>query len=174
MQHSLQARHVSKLHCRHIDPVLIYIKGTAVSTASWRDRREEERCWTLLLLKLDLFFGYIFLLLVTISPYTGNEYLFHTNVGTSCISYMYTALTNLGRPIIVVARSKTWTVFARSNTGVVGSNPTQGMNICVRLFCVCVVLWVPRRRWVDNIKMDLREIGWDGADWMDMAHDRDQ
>jgi hypothetical protein len=22
----------------------------------------------------------------------------------------------------------------------------------------------PRRRWVDNIKMDLREIGWDGVD----------
>jgi hypothetical protein len=31
-----------------------------------------------------------------------------------------------------------------------------------------------RRRWVDNIKMDLRETGWDGVDWMDMAHDRDQ
>jgi hypothetical protein len=25
----------------------------------------------------------------------------------------------------------------------------------------------PRRRWVDNIKMDLREIGWDGMDWID-------
>jgi hypothetical protein len=24
----------------------------------------------------------------------------------------------------------------------------------------------PRRRWVGNIKMDLREIGWDGEDWM--------
>jgi hypothetical protein len=23
----------------------------------------------------------------------------------------------------------------------------------------------PRRRWVDNIKMDLREIGWDGMVW---------
>jgi hypothetical protein len=23
----------------------------------------------------------------------------------------------------------------------------------------------PRRRWVDNIKMDLREVGWDGRDW---------
>jgi hypothetical protein len=32
----------------------------------------------------------------------------------------------------------------------------------------------PRRRWVDNIKMDLREIGRDGVDWMDMAKDRDQ
>jgi hypothetical protein len=32
----------------------------------------------------------------------------------------------------------------------------------------------PRRRWVDNIIIDLREIGWDGVDWIDMAHDRDQ
>jgi hypothetical protein len=31
----------------------------------------------------------------------------------------------------------------------------------------------PRRRWVDNIKMDLREIGWDGVDWVDLAQDRD-
>jgi hypothetical protein len=30
----------------------------------------------------------------------------------------------------------------------------------------------PRRRWVDNIKVDLREIGWDGVDWIDQ--DRDQ
>jgi hypothetical protein len=32
----------------------------------------------------------------------------------------------------------------------------------------------PRHRWVDNIKMDLREIGWDGMDWIDPAQDRDQ
>jgi hypothetical protein len=32
----------------------------------------------------------------------------------------------------------------------------------------------PRRRSVDNIKMDLREIGWDGVDRIDMAQDRDQ
>jgi hypothetical protein len=32
----------------------------------------------------------------------------------------------------------------------------------------------PRRRWVDNIKMDLREIEWDGVDWMDTAQNRDQ
>jgi hypothetical protein len=30
----------------------------------------------------------------------------------------------------------------------------------------------PRRRWVDNIKMDLREIGGDGVDWVDLAQDR--
>jgi hypothetical protein len=32
----------------------------------------------------------------------------------------------------------------------------------------------PRRRWVDNIKMDLREIAWDGMDWIDLAQDRDR
>jgi hypothetical protein len=32
----------------------------------------------------------------------------------------------------------------------------------------------PRRRWADNIKMDFREIDWDGVDWIDMAQDRDQ
>jgi hypothetical protein len=32
----------------------------------------------------------------------------------------------------------------------------------------------PRCRWVDHIKMDLRQIGWDGMDWIDLAQDRDQ
>jgi hypothetical protein len=32
----------------------------------------------------------------------------------------------------------------------------------------------PRRRWVDNIKMDLGEMGWDGRDRIDLAQDRDQ
>jgi hypothetical protein len=31
-----------------------------------------------------------------------------------------------------------------------------------------------RRRWVDNIKIYLREIGWGGMDWIDLAQDRDQ
>jgi hypothetical protein len=32
----------------------------------------------------------------------------------------------------------------------------------------------PRRRWVDNIKMDLRDIEWCDMDWIDLAMDRDQ
>jgi hypothetical protein len=32
----------------------------------------------------------------------------------------------------------------------------------------------PRRRWVGNIKMDLREIGWDGRDWIELPQDRGQ
>ncbi|KAJ4444847.1 hypothetical protein ANN_06644 [Periplaneta americana] len=32
----------------------------------------------------------------------------------------------------------------------------------------------PRRRWEDNIKMNLREVGYDGGDWINLAQDRDQ
>jgi hypothetical protein len=32
----------------------------------------------------------------------------------------------------------------------------------------------PRHRWVDNIKINLRETGWDGMDWIDLAQDRDR
>ncbi|KAJ4430052.1 hypothetical protein ANN_22260 [Periplaneta americana] len=32
----------------------------------------------------------------------------------------------------------------------------------------------PRRRWEDNIKMDLREVGYDDRDWIDLAQDRDR
>jgi hypothetical protein len=40
-------------------------------------------------------------------------------------------------PVTVAARPKTWNVSAPSNTGIVGSNPTQGLDVCVRLFCLC-------------------------------------
>ena len=32
----------------------------------------------------------------------------------------------------------------------------------------------PRRRWEDNIKMDLREVGGSCGDWMELAQDRDR
>jgi hypothetical protein len=32
----------------------------------------------------------------------------------------------------------------------------------------------PRRRWMVNIKMDYREIGWGVMNWIDLAQDRDQ
>jgi hypothetical protein len=32
----------------------------------------------------------------------------------------------------------------------------------------------PRCKWVHNIKMDLREIGWSVMEWIDVAQDRDQ
>ena len=32
----------------------------------------------------------------------------------------------------------------------------------------------PRRRWVNNIKIDLREVGCDPRDWIALVEDRDQ
>jgi hypothetical protein len=32
----------------------------------------------------------------------------------------------------------------------------------------------PRRRWVDNIRMDLGEVGWGDMDWTDLAKDRNR
>jgi hypothetical protein len=36
------------------------------------------------------------------------------------------------------------------------------------------LLWRPRRRWEDNIKMDLQEVRGDRGDWMELAQDRDR
>jgi hypothetical protein len=35
-------------------------------------------------------------------------------------------------------------------------------------------LGLTRRRWGDNIKMDLQEVGCGGMDWIELAHDRDR
>jgi hypothetical protein len=43
------------------------------------------------------------------------------------------------QPITVAAQSNAWTVFARSNTGIVGSNPTWFMDVWLPIFCVCVL-----------------------------------
>jgi hypothetical protein len=32
----------------------------------------------------------------------------------------------------------------------------------------------PKRRWVDNIRMDLRDTGWYGMDWIELVQDMDQ
>jgi hypothetical protein len=42
-------------------------------------------------------------------------------------------------PVTVAGRSKACTVFARSEAGIVGSNPTQGMDVwCVYAFILCL------------------------------------
>jgi hypothetical protein len=35
-------------------------------------------------------------------------------------------------------------------------------------------LVIARRRWEDNIKMDLQEVGWGGMDWIDLAQNTDR
>jgi hypothetical protein len=44
----------------------------------------------------------------------------------------------------VAVRCNAWTAFARPDVGIVGSNPTQVIDVCIMcvLFCVCVVLCV--------------------------------
>ena len=37
-----------------------------------------------------------------------------------------------------------------------------------------ITLVRPRRRWEDNIKMDLQEVGCGGMDWIELAQDRDR
>jgi hypothetical protein len=44
--------------------------------------------------------------------------------------------SNFLMPIPLATLSKAWIIFARSNAWIVGSNPTRGMDVCVRLFCV--------------------------------------
>jgi hypothetical protein len=41
------------------------------------------------------------------------------------------------------------------------------------VFVKCKIQKRPRRRWEDNIKMDLQEIGEGRGDWMELAQDRD-
>jgi hypothetical protein len=47
------------------------------------------------------------------------------------------------------------------------------VNIYLR-HIIIMILGRPRRRWVDSIKIDLREIGWDSVAWIELAQDRDQ
>jgi hypothetical protein len=60
------------------------------------------------------------------STFEGNLFIFSSTLGL----------------ITVASWSKARTVFARSNIGIVDSNPTWVMEVCVRLFCVCAVLCV--------------------------------
>jgi hypothetical protein len=79
----------------------------------------------------------------------GLDYILHTVSGRVCAYFWHKSnwqesdlrnnlrLYAMTWLITVAGRSKAWTVFARSNAGIVGSNPTQGMDVCVRLFSVC-------------------------------------
>jgi hypothetical protein len=53
-----------------------------------------------------------------------------------------------------------------------------GRESRVQGFCgepgVNIPLGRPRRRWEDNIKMDVQEVGCGGMDWMELAKDRDR
>jgi hypothetical protein len=54
----------------------------------------------------------------------------------------YSAKFSKALPITVAARSKAWTVFVRSKTGIVGSTSTQDMDVCVCVYSVFVLAFV--------------------------------
>jgi hypothetical protein len=56
------------------------------------------------------------------------------------------------RPVTVAALSKAWTLFARSDARIVGSNPTQDMIVwCVHAFILCLCCPVFRKRPCDGL-----------------------
>jgi hypothetical protein len=55
-------------------------------------------------------------------------------------------------PVTVAERSKACTVVARSEAGIAGSNPTQGMDVwCVYVFILCLYCPVFRQRSCDEL-----------------------
>jgi hypothetical protein len=63
-----------------------------------------------------------------------------------CMEYTWTQFLSIyDEAATLICRSqlprnlRLWTVFARQNTRIVGSNPTRVMDICVRLFYICVL-----------------------------------
>ena len=42
------------------------------------------------------------------------------------------------------------------------------------IFQICNLLGRPRRRWVDNIRMDLQKVGCGYVNWIELAQDRDR
>ena len=52
---------------------------------------------------------------------------------------------------------------------------TRRLVACkIKCFAVASKYRRPRRRWEDNIKMDLQEVGGGRGDWMELAEDRDR
>jgi hypothetical protein len=63
---------------------------------------------------------------------------FHT---LNCIMITFVTLSNIvKRSLTAAPHSKAWTAFARSDVGIVGSNPTQDMMFGVCMLCFVVVL----------------------------------
>jgi len=44
----------------------------------------------------------------------------------------------------------------------------------IYIYIYICTLGRPRRRWEDNVKMDLQEVGCEGLDWIELAQDRDR
>jgi hypothetical protein len=72
--------------------------------------------------------------------------LFRTHKKECIKTYKYKP-TYIRWPVTVAARSMSWTVFTRSDAGIVGSNPNQGMDLWYMyafIFCLCCPVFWPR------------------------------
>jgi hypothetical protein len=50
----------------------------------------------------------------------------------------------------------------------------QSTLYCLRYIYIYIYIYSVRRRWVDNIRMDLGEVGWGDVDWIGLAQDRNR
>jgi hypothetical protein len=66
-----------------------------------------------------------------------------------CVCVLFYDAISIREPIKLAARSKAWTLFARSDIRVVGSNPIWGMDVGVRLFCL---RWSPVQGVLPTVK----------------------
>jgi hypothetical protein len=84
--------------------------------------------------------------------------------------------------IVCTGRLPTLTFFRFAGTHCFLVCTLAKKNHCTYLIILSIIIFSvigqllgrPRCRWVDNIKIDLRAVGWDGMDWIDLAQDRDQ
>jgi hypothetical protein len=61
-----------------------------------------------------------------------NHYKLQSNVQVLIDGYNLITIYGFSVPVTVAARSKAWTVYERSDAEIMGSNPTQGMDVwCV-------------------------------------------
>ena len=73
-------------------------------------------------------------------------------------------------------------ILYKSNTTIIYYYVECQINVIYLTFHVIIIIIInnvkrplekPRRRWEDNIKMDLQEVGGSCGDWMELAQDRD-
>jgi hypothetical protein len=112
---------------------------------------------------VDVFSHSIFWLSATISQYYSSAFCPQHNED---LHNLYSS-PNIIR--MIKSRSRRWAghvarMAERSNAYTILVRKPEGRRPLGRT----------RRRWEENIKMDLREIEWDGMEWIDLAQDRNQ
>jgi hypothetical protein len=91
-----------------------------------------------------------------------------------CIHFV--GLVGQGRPVAAPIPTRNSAKADNTKIDIRASSEIRTHDPSVRAdaFVGFSVLIIRARRWVDNIRMDLREIGWDDVDWIHLAQDRDQ